>query len=192
MPVVFAFAALAALAAAATGLDAGPAAGLDVEALYRRYGPMVLRRCRSLLRDEGEAQDALQETFVRVLRSEDRLDGRAPSALLYQVATRICLNVLRGRRRRVAVHDVGEVDDAAALLDRIAVAGEPGARHSAFQMLDRLFRGELDSTRTLAVLHLHDGLTLEEVALHCGLSVSGVRKRLARLRASLSELEALP
>jgi DNA-directed RNA polymerase specialized sigma24 family protein len=40
-------------------------------------------------------------------------------------------------------------------------------------------------------LHLHDGLTLDEVALHSGLSVSGVRKRLSKLRASLRELEAL-
>ena len=46
---------------------------LDVEALYRKYGPMVLRRCRSLLNDEDQAMDAMQETFVKLIRYRERL-----------------------------------------------------------------------------------------------------------------------
>jgi DNA-directed RNA polymerase specialized sigma24 family protein len=46
------------------------------------------------------------------------------------------------------------------------------------------------STRTIAVLHLVDGMTYEEVAREVGLAVSGVRKRLRTLRAHLRELEA--
>ncbi|MEZ4449986.1 MAG: winged helix-turn-helix transcriptional regulator [Nannocystaceae bacterium] len=45
------------------------------------------------------------------------------------------------------------------------------------------------STATIAVLHLHDGLTFEEVAEVVGLSVSGVRKRLRKLKATLADLE---
>jgi RNA polymerase sigma-70 factor (ECF subfamily) len=41
----------------------------------------------------------------------------------------------------------------------------------------------------MAVLHLVDGLTLEEVAAEMGLSVSGVRKRLRTLKAHVAELE---
>ena len=37
---------------------------MDVEALYQKYGPMVLRRCRQLLRDEDEALDVVQDVFV--------------------------------------------------------------------------------------------------------------------------------
>ncbi len=57
-------------------------------------------------------------------------------------------------------------------------------------MLARLCSGEKESTRTIVVLHLLDGLTLQEVADEVGLSVSGVRKRLRVLRARLHELEA--
>lgn len=160
---------------------------LDVETLYRRYGPMVLRRCRALLRDEQDALEAMQTTFVRLVQARARLDDHAPSSLLHQMATRICLNVLRARGRRRE----SPADDPDALLERIAAAGDLGGRFAAFRLLERLFEGELDSTRTLAVLHLHDGLTLEEVAAQSGLSVSGVRKRLARLRTSLRELEAV-
>ena len=56
---------------------------IDVEDLYRRYGPMVLRRCRGMLRDEDLAADAMQETFVQVLRHRSSLNARYPSSLLY-------------------------------------------------------------------------------------------------------------
>ncbi|HEQ70853.1 MAG TPA: sigma-70 family RNA polymerase sigma factor, partial [Spirochaetia bacterium] len=41
---------------------------IDVAALYQKYGPMVIRRCRQLLHDEEAALDAAQDTFVRALR----------------------------------------------------------------------------------------------------------------------------
>ena len=58
-------------------------------------------------------------------------------------------------------------------------------------LLDRLFGREPESSQLIAVLHLVDGLTLEEVAAQVGLSVSGVRYRLRALRAQLHALEGL-
>ena len=49
---------------------------LNIESLYRKYGPMVLRRCRSLLLDEEQALDAMQETFVKLIRYRDTLTER--------------------------------------------------------------------------------------------------------------------
>ena len=49
--------------------------GLDVDALYQKYGPMVLRRCRRLLGDEDEAVDVMQEVFVRLLQHRERLSA---------------------------------------------------------------------------------------------------------------------
>ena len=67
---------------------------------------------------------------------------------------------------------------------------DPEARVGAASTLARLFGPEPESSRTMAVLHLVDGLTLEETAAAVGLSVSGVRKRLRTLRARLEEQEA--
>ena len=78
-------------------------AHIDVEALYRKYGAMVLRRCRHLLRNEDAAADAMQETFVRVLRNGKTLTASYPSSLLYRIATNVCLNMLRTNRRRPTV-----------------------------------------------------------------------------------------
>jgi RNA polymerase sigma-70 factor (ECF subfamily) len=146
-------------------------AGLDVEDLYRRYGPMVLRRCRRLLGDEDEALDVAQEVFVRLLQQRERLTGTYPSSLLFRIATNLSLNRLRDRRRRPALP--GE-----EALHRIAVREDLDAP----LLLDRLFRRHPESTRTMAVLHHVDGMTLEQVARECGMSVSGVRKRLRALR----------
>ena len=72
---------------------------------------------------------------------------------------------------------------------RIAVAETPGALSEARMMLERLFGRHPESSRTMAVLHYVDGMTLEEVAEVTGMSVSGVRKRLRALRATLKELQ---
>ena len=149
---------------------------IDVEAYYRRYGPMVLRRCRFMLRDDDAALDAMQDVFVELLRREKDLVHAAPSSLLYTIATNVCLNRLRSSRRRPQTRD----DE---ILLSIAGSDCPEARALSEHFLDRLFGSEPGSTRTMAVLHYVDGFTLEETAAHVGLSVSGVRKRLRQLRA---------
>jgi RNA polymerase sigma-70 factor (ECF subfamily) len=148
------------------------------------YGPMVFRRCRKLLGDEHAARDAMHDVFVQVLSRSDELVDHAPSSLLFRIATNVCLNRLRTRRRRP--------EDGDALLVDIAEVTDPAARSAARAMLDTLFRHEPVDTALIAVLHLHDKMTLEEVAAEVGLSVSGVRKRLAKLRTKLHCLEETP
>jgi len=147
-------------------------AGVDVETLYERYGPMVLRRCRFLLRDEDLALDTTHDVFLQLLRHRDRLKADYPSSLLYRIATNLCLNRIRDRRRDPDLPG----DD---FLHRIARRVDLDAP----VLLDRLFRRHPESTRTMAVLHYVDGMTLEQVATECRMSVSGVRKRLRALRA---------
>ena len=151
---------------------------LDVGALSRRYGPMVLRRCRQLLRNDDEALDACQDVFVRLIERRRHLDAQYPSSLLYRMATNVCLNRIRDRGRRPEDPD----DDR---LQTIACMKEPGGGSYAHLLLAWLFARHPESSRTMAVLHYVDGLTLEQVAAECGLSLSGVRKRLKKLREDL-------
>jgi RNA polymerase sigma factor (sigma-70 family) len=157
-----------------------PEPGIDVEGLYQRYGPMVFRRCRRLLRDDDAAMDVTHDVFVQLLRRRESLSQQFPSSLLYRIATNLSLNRIRDRAR-----DPDLPGDE--LLDRVA-------RHEdrdAPLLLQRLFGRHPESTRTMAVLHYVDGMTLEQVARECGLSVSGVRKRLRGLRGTLKAMEVL-
>jgi len=95
--------------------------------------------------------------FVRLLERRERLDARYPSSLLYRIATNLCLNRIRDRGRRATTADEQH-------LERIAWAEEPGALGEARLLLDRLFGRHPESSRTIAVLHHVDGLTLEQVA----------------------------
>ncbi|MBU4404726.1 MAG: sigma-70 family RNA polymerase sigma factor [Candidatus Aminicenantes bacterium] len=150
--------------------------GIAVEQMYHRYAPMVLRRCRRLLQNEELAVDAMQDVFVRLLASRDRLHGRYPSSLLFRMATNVCLNIIRDRKS-------AKTDSSKDVLNRIACCDEQETKTLSGIILDRLFRREKPSTREMAVLHFVDGMTYREVARETNLSVSGVRKRLRDFRA---------
>lgn len=156
---------------------------IDVAQYYKQYGPMVLRRCRWILKNEERASDAMQDTFVKLIKYKDKLKGQYPSSLLYRMATNVCLNIIRSEKRKNEV--IGDDD----LLMRIAAIDDIEAEVETKDVLDRIFKREKESTRTIATLYLIDKMTLEEVAKEVGLSVSGVRKRLRTLRTNIKELE---
>ena len=155
---------------------------IDIESYYEKYGPMVLRRCRMLLCDEEMALDAMHDVFVKLLDKQHTLNGDAPVTLLFRMSTNHCLNRLRTCNRQPR-------DARDELLLRIARHSDLEARSVARNLLERIFHRQLPSTRTIAVMHLLDGLTLEEVAHEVGLSVSGVRKRLRKLKAHVKDLD---
>ena len=150
--------------------------------LYEAYAPMVYRRCVFLLKDDAEAKDMVQNVFLRVYEHIDSLDLSQPSSLLWNTATRLCLNRIRDKKRR------GLDVDSSELLLTIACAEEDDGIE-ARGLLAKIFSKEQESTRTIATLHYVDGMTLEETAETVGLSVSGVRKRLRTLQAKIKNLE---
>lgn len=150
--------------------------------MYETYAPMVYRRCAFMLKDDVEASDMMQDVFVRIYEAANRLDLCAPSSLLWNTATRLCLNRIRDKHRR------GLDTSTSELLFDIACAVDEQDEFEAKSVLAKLFAKEPESSRTIAVLHFVDGMTLEETADAVGLSVSGVRKRLRSLSAKVKGL----
>lgn len=152
-----------------------PTGGLTpahVEELYASYAYLLHRRCRAILRDPTLAEDALQDTFVRLLRGGAGLLGAPePLRFLYRVADSACFDRLRRRRRSVEVPEPDEVGEAPG--------ADPVLRHAVVDLLEELD----DVDRRLAVLAWIDGLTQGEVAREVGLSRVTVNKRLMAVRA---------
>lgn len=148
---------------------------MNIELLYKKYGPMVYRRCRTMLKNDDAATDAMQDVFVQLIKKKESLTLDAPSSLLYTIATNTCLNIIRKNKKAPEC----ESDE---ILSIIAGQDDPERLILTNHFLDRLFGSEKSSTKTIAVLHYVDGYTLEETAKQVGLSVSGVRKRLRKLR----------
>lgn len=119
--------------------------------------------------------DVCQDVFLKVVERREMLQAAYPSTLLYRMATNLSLNRIRDRAR--AAQPVGD-----EILDAIARADDTAERSLSAVLLDRLFGRHPASSRTMAVLHYVDGLTLEQVAKNMSMSVSGVRKRLNALK----------
>jgi RNA polymerase sigma-70 factor (ECF subfamily) len=147
----------------------------DFAKLYTSYAPMVLRRCQRLLHDDEQAADAMQDVFVRLLKRYDPTVVQYPSSLLYRIATNVCLNLIRSSRACVSMENE-------AVLKKISFCDDVERQTFISRMLDRIFCDESLSTRTMAVLHFVDGLTLEETAREFNMSTAGVKKRLRQFR----------
>jgi RNA polymerase sigma-70 factor (ECF subfamily) len=144
---------------------------INVEEYYLRYAPLVLRRCRQMLRNEERARDALQEVFVRLLTYQHRLRHGYPSSLLFRMATNICLNMIRDERSPASL-------DRDPLVEDIAAADDIEPRAVLRDLMVKIFGKEKPSTREMVYFHFVDGMTLREVAQETGFSASGVRKRI--------------
>ena len=153
---------------------------IDVEACYTHYGPMVLRRCRKMLKDEQTAYDAMHDVFLRVLKSRERLTGEHPSALLYRIATNVCLNRIRNDR----AHETREYLD---VLHHISFFENQDHELAARNLLGYVLKKEKEFTRKIAVMYFIDGMTIKEIAAIWKLSISGIHKRLEKLRRRIRE-----
>ncbi len=151
--------------------------GEQIKQLYLRYGPMVISRARALLRSEHAAQDALQEVFVRVLRSGSGFRAQAsPMTWLYRVVTNYCLNRLRDERRRATLWSTyGPIGVQSHAVDA-------SARMQLEQILSRV-RPELQE---IAVYALHDEMSHDEIAEIVGVSRRTIGNRLAEFHSEVA------
>ena len=153
-----------------------------VAELYREWGPFIHRRCRRLLGNDEEAEDALQEVFVRVLRSIERYEEQGKILnFLYRVTTNHCLNQLRARKNRPEMF---------ATTDReVAPASDPSAAAAGRELLTGIFEHLDEDARTVLYLRKVDGLTVQEVADVVGFSRKTVGRRLKEYEGQLEELK---
>jgi RNA polymerase sigma-70 factor (ECF subfamily) len=141
--------------------------------LYRTYGPVIYHRCLRLLGDRAAAEDATQETFVRVHRHLDKAPAAEEAlAWVYRIATNYCLNELRDRKQRPTLHD--ELPDAAG--------ADAEAVFTDRDLAARLIRRSPESVRVVAWLHYVDGIDQGEVARVLGISRRTVASRVAEFR----------
>jgi RNA polymerase sigma-70 factor, ECF subfamily len=162
--------------------DAPPASPGDGEGvrdrrlveLYRTYGGAIYARCRRILGDHPTAQDATQETFLRVHRHIDRVpDPQNVLRWIYRIATNYCLNEIRGRKLRPAP------------LEQLPESQLPGAADDPIaerQLVQRLVHHVPEKLRTVAWLYHVDGLEQAEVAEILGISRRTVVNRLGEFQ----------
>jgi RNA polymerase sigma-70 factor (ECF subfamily) len=150
------------------------------ERLYRTFSPSVYGLCMRMARDSAEAQDCLQETFIRAWYRLDKFRGESRfSTWLHRIA----VNEVLGRRRHEAVER------------RHLNAVDPGKRYTlddsaTLQDLEQAVKRLPDRARDVFVLRAIYGYTHEEIAVMLDVTVSTSKTQHYRARKLL--MAALP
>jgi RNA polymerase sigma-70 factor (ECF subfamily) len=136
--------------------------------------PALRRYARALTRDADIADDLVQDTLVRALRSEHLFQGDEIRSWLYTILTNLNRNRLRSLARRPVLAPI-EDNDAPDL-----AGPEAGGRD-----IERALALLVDEQRTALLLVVLEGLSYREVAEVQGVPIGTVMSRLARARVQI-------
>ena len=153
--------------------------------LYETYGPRVLSLCRRYARDASEAEDLLQDAYVKIFRIIGRFRWTRPGSL-YSWMARVALNLAfdsAKRRRRLAQ----ELMAADSLVEEIPE--EPDyeqAQAVPLETLLSMIEALPEGYRTIFRLYCIDELSHQEIAALLGIKEKSSSAGLARARAILA------
>lgn len=173
---------------------------LDVEALYREYGPRLLNMIYRMTRDEETARDLLQDVFIRAYQKRDQFQGKSSAyTWLYRLAVNLVLNHLKREKRRRWLNLLEQ-----PLLD--VLRAKPSEQSGHVQPIhfltgeETLIRQEREKIiwqaiqqlpeklRIPFILYRYEGLSYQEIAQVMGLSHSAVEARLHRAKKQFIKL----
>ncbi|MFD5029131.1 RNA polymerase sigma factor [Streptomyces sp. NPDC058405] len=154
------------------------------ETLVRRHGPVMLRLATRLLGSRTEAEDAVQEAFVKAWRKLPEFRGESAfRTWMYRIVTNRCLNQLRARHPATDLESVPEpaAPDPESSPVRVAES------HAAGRELAAAMGGLSPEQRVCWVLRELHGMSYENIAETVGISLQAVRGRVFRARRYLTE-----
>ena len=158
--------------------------------LMRRHNRRLYRLARATLRDDAEAEDALQEAYLAAYRSIAKFRGDANLATwLSRLVLNECLGRLRksARRQNVIPMVAGEDDMATTTPDVREVPEQAFARAQMRTLIERKLDALPEDFRTVFVLRAVEELSVEETAACLGIPEATVRSRHFRARSLLRE-----
>ena len=169
--------------------------GAAVRLIMQRHNRRLFRVARSVLNDDAEAEDVVQEAYVRAFTHLDGFRGEAQlSTWLTRIALNEALGRLRRRRTMVGLKDIDAIDDQGEArviyLPSARQDNDPEAAAAQAQvrrLLERAVDELPDSFRMVFVLRDIEEMSTEETASHLGLRPETVKTRLHRARRLLRQ-----
>lgn len=162
---------------------------LDDEAFdgcYRRAFPMVLAKCRRMLRGDAESLDVAQEVFVRLWKHRDLVnDQQALVAWLYRTATHLVID--RTRQRALSRENLAHLYESIQAQPTRDAEARFATREELRHLLARCSEAELEA----AILHRVDRLTQPEIAGLMSVGERTVRRLLSRFDERTGSLQEI-
>jgi RNA polymerase sigma-70 factor (TIGR02960 family) len=164
----------------------------ELEAAFARHRRELHVHCYRMLASYDDAEDAVQETFLRAWRSRETFDGEHPRAWLYRIATNVCVDRARALQRRArSGTEVGWLTPYPdTVLDDVpAAADEPDEAYVARETIELAFLAALQvlPPRQRATLLAREvlGLPAADTARLLETSVAAANSALQRARETM-------
>lgn len=162
--------------------------------LVETYSDLIYRLALKILNDPQDAEDVLQETFIKAYRNLKGFDGRSSlSTWLYRIGTNEALMLIRKRKNLPLSLDEplegeDEVDEPFQIVDWCCLPEQELQTSEVRHYLDQAVKQLSPALRAVFVLRDIEGLSTEETTQVLNLSEAAVKTRLSRARMQLREL----
>jgi RNA polymerase sigma-70 factor (ECF subfamily) len=168
--------------------------GTAVALLIRQHNQRLYRIARSILRDDAEAEDALQEAYIRAFTSLESFRGEARlGTWLARIVMNEALGRLRRRKPTIEFDTFAKTQEGSADIIRFPAANpdlDPEtamAQREIRALLERAIDALPEAFRTVLVARLIEGMSVEETAELIGIRPETVKTRLHRARRLLKD-----
>jgi RNA polymerase sigma-70 factor (ECF subfamily) len=153
--------------------------------LVERHSRNLFRLAYRMTGHQQDAEDVVQETFLRAYRQLSKFDDRASfGTWLYRIAANCSLDLIRGRKRRAAQTEPPQEDgapdpvqslpDPGPTPDRLALSGEVGER------VTTVLNGLSEMERTAFVLRHYEGVCIEDIGRTLGVQPNAAKHSIFR------------
>jgi RNA polymerase sigma-70 factor (ECF subfamily) len=153
------------------------------EQLMRRHNRALYRTARSIVKDDAEAEDVLQEAYLLAFRGMENFRGESSMSTWL---TRIVINEAIGRTRRRSA-EIIPLDVETAMDEHNEAPEQALLRSQARRLIEQKIDGLPDAFRTVFVLRALEEMTVEETAACLDIPEATVRTRYFRARGLLRE-----
>ena len=154
------------------------------EGLFRQHYGKMIHLARTLLVDDAEAQDVVQEVFARLLEKDFRMAGSKTEAYLMSAVRNGCINHIRKKNLRERVRSLYPVEEA---LDSQSI----GQHDDELELIHDFVETQIEEPhRSIFRLRFDEDMTLKEIGTRLGLNINTVYKYLnqciQRIRVQLT------
>ena len=145
-----------------------------LEGLFRQHYGKMTHLARTLLGNDAEAQDVVQDVFARLLENEYKMTGSKTESYLMSAVRNRCINLIRKKRLQERVknlYPIDETDDNQSI----------GEQMEELEQINAYVQAQVEEPhRSIFILRFAEDLTFKEIADRLGLSLGTVHKYLCQ------------
>jgi RNA polymerase sigma factor (sigma-70 family) len=154
--------------------------------LYRRYASKVFAKCYSMLSDEGQARDATQEIFIKILMNLTRFNEQSTfSTWLYSITYNFCIDIIRKKKKLqiLFTEDVSRIKNDADedVADSVLLEMK---QERLSQVLELLPPGD----KAILLMKYNDDLQIKDIAETLGKTESAIKMQIMRAKMKAQSL----